>query len=467
MSNQNAGKIGRRGLFRSSATMLAGALLGQSAKADQETPIKNVNTNSSPSTLKITDLRIAKVVKPGPSPCTIIRIDTNQGVYGLGEVRDGASSTYALILKSRIVGQNPLNITQLFNRIKQFGGHARQAGGVVAIEEALWDIAGKVYGVPIYQMLGGKFRDKIRIYGDTEESNDPKIYAQRMKERKEVMGLTWLKMDLGVEMVSKIPDTLTRPADMSRWEQFGLPHMFTGMEVTDKGIEKLCEFVAAIREAVGMEIPLSMDHLGHVGVTSIIRLARAYEKYNLEWMEDVIPWQYTDLLKHITDESPVPILTGEDIYLKEGFINLCQKQAIRKIHPDISTSGGILETHKIGDAAMEYGVPMAMHYAGLPIGALASVHCAAATENFLACENHSLDVPWWQDLVEGIEKPIINKGYIAVPDKPGLGITLNEDAVRQHLAPGTGYFEPTTMWDNERSGDRLWSMAPRKTQPAG
>jgi L-alanine-DL-glutamate epimerase-like enolase superfamily enzyme len=366
-----------------------------------------------------------------------------------------------------VVGQNPLNITALFNRIKQFGGHARQAGGVVAIEEALWDIAGKVYGVPIYQMLGGKFRDKVRIYADTEESKDIKVYAQRMKERKEVMGLTWLKMDLGVEMVSDIPGTLTRPSDMSRWERFGLPHMFTGMEVTDKGIEKLSEYVAAIREAVGMEIPLSMDHLGHIGVNSIIRLGRAYEKFNLEWMEDVIPWQYTDLLKHITDESPTPILTGEDIYLKEGFINLCEKHAISKIHPDISTSGGILETHKIGDAAMEYGVPMAMHYAGLPIGALASVHCAAATENFLACENHSLDVPWWQDLVEGVEKPIINKGFITVPDKPGLGVTLNEDAVRAHLAPGTGYFEPTTMWDNERSGDRLWSMASRKTSKAG
>ena len=142
-----------------------------------------------------------------------------------------------------------------------------------------------------------------------------------------------------------------------------------------------------------MEIPLSMDHLGHLGVNSIIRLGKAYEKYNLSWMEDVIPWQYTDMLQHITAESPTPILTGEDIYLKEGFIKLCRNHAVSKIHPDISTSGGILETHKIGDAAMEYGVPMAMHYAGLPIGALASVHCAAATENFLACENHSLDVP--------------------------------------------------------------------------
>ena len=121
-------------------------------------------------------------------------------------------------------------------------------------------------------------------------------------------------------------------------------------EVTEKGIEKLCEYVQAAREAVGMEIPLSMDHLGHMGVNSIIRLGKAYEKYNLSWMEDVIPWQYTDMLKHITAESPTPILTGEDIYLKEEFIKLCEKHAVSKIHPDISTSGGILETHKIGDA---------------------------------------------------------------------------------------------------------------------
>ena len=178
------------------------------------------------------------------------------------------------------------------------------------------------------------------------------------------MGLTWLKMDLGINMVAKIPGTVTMPSGETPWERNQLPHPFTAAEVTDKGIEKLCEYVAAAREAVGMEIPLSMDHLGHIGVNSIIRLGKAYEKYNLSWMEDVIPWQYTDLLQHITMESPTPILTGEDIYLKEGFINLCEKHAVSKIHPDISTSGGILETHKIGDAAMEYGVPMAMHYAG-------------------------------------------------------------------------------------------------------
>ncbi|HEX6544910.1 MAG TPA: mandelate racemase/muconate lactonizing enzyme family protein [Bryobacteraceae bacterium] len=461
MSNYALGEIGRRGLFKKSAAMVGGAMLGSKLKAEPEPEIKNVNTNSSPSKLKITDLRVATIKKPGPSPCTIIRIDTNQGVYGLGEVRDISSPTYALFLKSRILGENPLNITYLFGKIKQFGGHSRQAGGVVSIEQALWDIAGKVYNVPIYQMLGGKFRDKIRIYADTEESKDVHEYARRLKARKEEMGMTWLKMDLGINMIEDTPGTVMRPSGMSRWERTELPHPFTGAEITDKGIDMLCAYVAAAREAVGYDIPLSMDHLGHIGVNSIIRLGKAYEKYNLEWIEDVVPWQYTELLQRITLESPTPLITGEDIYLKEDFIKLCQAHAVSKIHPDLCTSGGILETHKIGNAAMEYGVPMALHYAGTPVGAMSSVHCAAATENFLACENHSLDVSWWQDMVEGVEKPIINKGFIAVPDGPGLGITsLNEDVVRQHLLPGTQYFAPTDIWDKERSWDRLWSMAP-------
>lgn len=458
MPNESEFMINRRGVLKTSAAMLGGSLLGGKAEAEPEPALQNVNTHSSPSALKITDLRYAIVVKPGPSPCPIIRIDTNQGVYGLGEVRDGAGPDYALMLKSRILGENPLSIDFIFQKIQQFGGNARQAGGVVSIEMALWDIAGKVYGVPIYQMLGGKWRDKVRIYADTTESKDPKVYAAREKARKEEMGLTWLKMDLGINLIQDIPGTVTQPSGLSRWEENSQPHPFIATEVTDKGIDKLCEYVAAVREAVGMEIPLSMDHLGHIGVKSCIRLGRAYEKYNLSWIEDVIPWYYTDLLKRITEESSTPTLTGEDIYSEEDFEKLCANHAVSKIHPDLETSGGILRTHRIGDMAFKYGVPMAMHMAATPVGCMASVHCAAASRNFLAMENHSLDVPWWQDLVEGIDKPIINKGYITVPDKPGLGVTLNEDVVRRHLKPGTGYFEPTPQWDERESwDDRLWS----------
>ena len=456
MSKHGSHLLDRRDLLKSSAMGLGGALLlGQPKEAFP----KAVNTGSGPSALKITDLRVATIVKPGPSPCPIIRIDTNQGIYGLGEVRDGASSTYALFLKSRIVGENPLQLDRIFRKIAQFGGPARQGGGVCAIEMALWDIVGKVYNAPAYAMVGGgKFRDKIRVYADTTESKDPKIYAQRMKERKEGMGITWLKMDLGIDMVSDTPGTVTERSDLTPWEQTQLPHPLLAMEVTDKGIAMLEQYVAAVRDAVGMEIPLSMDHLGHLGVKSIIRLGQAYEKYNLSWIEDVIPWTYTDLLKQINDASPTPILTGEDIYLKEPFRVLCERHAVSKIHPDLATSGGILETHKIGDMAEEYGVPMAMHFAGTPVCCMANVHCAAATQNFLALENHSLDVPWWSSLVqEGVSTPIVNHGWIEVPDRPGLGVTLNEDVVRQHLMPGTGYFEPTPQWDQERSWDRIWS----------
>src|SRR5260370_27399829 len=257
--------MNRRDVLKSSMGALGGALLLDSLEAYP----KAVNSNSSPSTLKITDLRVATVVKPGPSPCPIIRIDTNQGVYGLGEVRDGASATYALFLKSRLLGEDPLKLSKIFRKIKQFGGHARQGGGVCAIEMALWDIAGKVYNVPVYALLGGgKFRDKIRLYADTTESDDPKIYAQRMKERKEGMGLTWLKMDLGVEMVASTPGTVTNATELNQWEANKLHHPLLGMEVTDKGIAMLEKYIAAVRDAVGMEIPLSMDHLGHLGVKS-------------------------------------------------------------------------------------------------------------------------------------------------------------------------------------------------------
>ena len=456
MPADNHGRFNRRNVLKSSLAVMAGGFLGRRT-ADAQTSVKNVNQNSSPSTLKITDLRYCTVKKPGPSPCTIIRIDTNQGVYGLGEVRDVGGYQYAMVLKNRIVGENPLKVDYLFEKIKQFGGGARQAGGVCAIEMALWDIAGKVYNIPVYQMLGGKWRDEIRIYADTTESEDPVVYGRRAKERK-AMGMTWMKMDLGIDTLAKIPGTVMQPSGMSRWEMREQPHPFTAIEVTDKGIERLCEYVAAVREAIGYDMPLSLDHLGHIGVNSAIKLGRAYEKYNLEWMEDAIPWFYTDLWKQITDSTTTPTLTGEDIYELEDFEKLCVNHAVDKIHPDLMTSGGILRTHKIGNMAFKHGVPMAMHFAGTPVGCMANVHCAAATRNFLALENHSLDVPWWQDLVNEVDKPIINRGYITVPATPGLGVTLNDDVMRQHLAPGVGYFEPTPMWDEKQSfDDQLFS----------
>ncbi len=415
----------------------------------------NVKTASKPSELKITDLRVAHVVG-APMRCPLIRIETNQGIHGLGEVRDGASPTYALMLKSRLIDENPCNIDKIFRKIKQFGFHARQAGGVCGIEMALWDLAGKAYGVPAYQMLGGKFRDNIRLYCDTTESHDPKIYGDRLKKRRE-QGFTFLKMDLGVDLVENVPGCVSAPLGTNQRTANLTQHMFTGMEITDKGIQMMADYVGQIREVIGYDIPLSADHFGHIGVNSCIRLGKALEKYNMAWLEDMIPWMYTDLWKQITDQVNIPTLTGEDIFLKEPFIELCKHHAVDIVHPDLASSGGLLETKKIGDAAMEYGHAMAMHFAGTPISFMANVHCAAATENFLALEFHSNEVPWWDDMVTGIDKPIVNKGFAKVPERPGLGIELNDEVVKQHLAPGTSYFAPSSEWDKERSWDRLYS----------
>jgi len=222
-------------------------------------------------------------------------------------------------------------------------------------------------------------------------------------------------------------------------------------------VEAMANYVAQVREIIGMDIPLAADHFGHIGVNSCIRLGKALERYNMAWLEDMVPWQYTDLLKQISSEVDIPILTGEDIYLKEGFETLCRAHAVDIIHPDLATSGGLMETKKIGDMAQSYGVPMAMHFAGTPVSFMSNVHCAAATENFLALEHHSVDIPWWEDLVQG-EKPLFNKGFANVPDRPGLGITLNDEVVKQHLdKDDPGFFEPTPQWDKERVNDRLWS----------
>ncbi len=416
----------------------------------------NLNTHSHPSQLRITDMRIANIVG-APFRSTIIRIDTNQGLSGYGEVRDGASASFALLLKSRILGENPCNVDQIFRRIKQFGHHARQAGGVTAVEMALMDLAGRAYGVPAYQLAGGKFRDRVLCYCDTPTEQDGTAMGRRLLERMG-LGYRFLKMDVGIGLLEGIPGTLIAPPGMLQTRE--IQHPFAGIQVTEKGIGVLCNYVAAVREVIGYEVPLATDHFGHIGLESCIRIGQALDRFTLAWYEDMIPWQYTDQYVTLSRAVRTPICTGEDIYLKEGFKPLLEARGVAVIHPDLATSGGILETKKIGDLAQEHGVAMAMHMAATPIATLASVHCAAATENFLVLENHASDVPWWDDLVTGLPRPLVQDGHIAVPETPGLGFAdINEELLREHLDPDAPIFfdTPTDHWNSERSWDRLWS----------
>lgn len=435
-------------------------------------PEDHARTYSRPSDLRITDLRTATVGWEGWR-FTLIRLDTNQGLSGYGEVRDGASKTYALMLKSRLLGENPCNVDRLFRKIKQFGHHARQGGGVCAVEMALMDLAGQAYGVPAYALCGGKFRDSIRMYCDTPNEPTGEVMGRKLKERM-ARGFTLLKMDVSIQPLIGVKDALSYPAGMlgssdgtplermldttPSWGVGSIQHPFTHVRLTETGIRRLAEYVEQVRSVVGYEVPIAADHFGHIGLDDCLRLGEALEPYNLAWLEDLVPWQYTQQWVQLERALKTPVCTGEDIYLAEGFRPLLQARAVNVIHPDLATSGGILETKKIGDLAQEHGISMALHMAGTPVSTLASVHCAAATENFIALEHHFAEVPFWNDFITGVPKPIIQDGYIAVPDAPGLGFAIDEDAVKERLVPDDrGLFEPTPQWDTERSWDRLWS----------
>ena len=240
----------RRNFLKKSA--LGGIALGGLMHLSVEDTIaqttSNVQRASSPSELKITDMRMAMNANKW-----IIRIDTNQGIYGLGERSDGADGRYALFLKSRILGLNPCNVEMLFKIIRQYGYHGRQGGGVCAVEIALWDLTGKAYGVPAWQLLGGRYRDKIRLYADTPGARDPQAFAVTMKKRVEDQGFTWLKMDLGIHVVANIPDALvntkfwdgaTGQYDLRDYMNYGNAlHPFTQVQITDKGLAGLAEYV--------------------------------------------------------------------------------------------------------------------------------------------------------------------------------------------------------------------------------
>jgi L-alanine-DL-glutamate epimerase-like enolase superfamily enzyme len=469
-NHQNLPENNRREFIKKA--VLGGVALGGMINLSIEETIaqttSGVQRSSSPSDLKITDMRVAVLGDGGRKP--IIRIDTNQGIYGLGEVRDGADERYALFLKSRILGLNPCNVEMLFRIINQFGSHGRQGGGVCAVEMALWDLCGKAYGIPAWQLLGGRYRDRIRLYADTPGVQDPQGFADKLKKRIEDQGFTWLKMDLGIHLVATDQGAIVNNKYWGAIAQYDLKdymgygntlHPFTQVQITEKGLADLAIYVDKIRSAVGYEIPLSADHFGHFDTNNAIRLGRALEKFRLAWLEDMVPWFYTDQWKTVTDAIETPTCTGEDIYmLRNGFKPLIDSRAVDIIQPDLATAGGLLETKKIGDYAEENGIAMALHMAGSPVCFMANVHCAAATRNFLALEHHSVDVQWWGDLVKMTGKePMISSGFANVPiDSPGLGIELNEEEIKRHLGKDSkGYFEPTPDWDQKRSHDRIWS----------
>jgi L-alanine-DL-glutamate epimerase-like enolase superfamily enzyme len=441
-------RFSRRGLLRRAAAATAlGPLFhatrgSLSAQARQNGP----NRFSAPSDLKITDMRGVTVASNYDYP--IIRIDTNQGVYGLGEVFCNDMISQALLLKPFLVGKNPLQIEALLAPLRRFTFQGPSSGGYSAVDIALHDLAGKVYGVPAWRLLGNKQRDRLLIYCDTTGHPDPKIYGSRMKLRQQ-QGFQFFKMDLYTSMVADRKDAV---------DARGV--------ATDLGLKYMCEIIQGVRDGIGWQAPLAADHFGRLTVKDAIRYARAFEPYHLAWAEDFISPMDWRGFKQITESSSTPTLTGEALFgLEEGYKALIDNKAVDYVHPDVTCSGGMLECKRIADYAAANGVQAAVHMANSPVGQLASAHFAATMSNFMVLEYHAVDIPWWQDLVTGVHKPLIENGYEAVPDTPGLGIELNEAVVKEHLVTTgypvpDGYFAPTPMFDKPIIGNHVRSKYP-------
>jgi L-alanine-DL-glutamate epimerase-like enolase superfamily enzyme len=393
----------------------------------------------------ITDLRTATV--GGLSgPDTIIRLDTNKGISGYGEARDTNYSLTELAgLKPIVLGMNPTQVDKVFNAIKSVGdptsdptgiNQTNKTGGICAIEMACWDITGKVYNVPVWKLLGPKLRDSIRLYADTPQQSS--ISALRSVVQARInQGFTWFKMDMQRTMLTSGTDYTTSP-------ETNLP--YPAIRIKDSGYTKWANYAAAYRSMIGTA-PLSSDHYQnyasstYLDITSSIALSNlmaesSYQGMYGGWMEDIAPWWYPAQSKQVNDGTDMPILTGEDMYGLAEFQTLVNAGAVNYIHPDQSTAGGIHQTWLAAQYAWEHGVLTALHCAGAMVAFVCSLHIAAGIPDFLALEHHHFDVSWYEDLVDGIPKPIMQNGYVAVPEGPGLGITPNVSVISQHLYTG-------------------------------
>ncbi len=389
--------------------------------------------------MKITNVSTAVIA--GNVPWVLVKVETDSGVSGLGEAYWGAGVA-ELVHKAKplLIGEDPTNIVKLFDvMVRCLSGEGSQAGATVTaisgIEIALWDLLGRAHKLPISTFFGGRFRNKIRIYADCHAgaTPDPADYAK--KARAVVAnGFTALKFDLDTRNPYTI-DVTDDPNPRRQWfEPFN-------RVIGSKEMLWMVDVVRAVREAVGPEIMEAMDAHWKFNVNDAIKLAQALEPFDLLWLEDPIPPENIEAQRHVTHSTKTPICTGENLYRKHGYRELIEKQAARIIAPDIPKMGGLAEAKKVADHADMYYIPIAPHNVASPIGTVAGAHVCAAMNNFLVMEFHAQDVPWWDALVVG--GPTIVDGFIHLDDRPGHGLTLNEDVARAHLKPGSSFFGDT------------------------
>ncbi|MFZ0215104.1 MAG: mandelate racemase/muconate lactonizing enzyme family protein [Candidatus Dormiibacterota bacterium] len=387
--------------------------------------------------MKITAVKCALI---GDNP--VVRIATDEGIDGYGEIE--ASKPYLQpvvgIYEPHVLGEDPTDVERVMLRIRRLAGSKPWGSAVSAIEMALWDLAGKAAGLPVYRLLGGKVRDRVRVYNGgvrfPMHGQEPADYAEAMRQMKAApQGFTIIKQAVGFHstMATDVPGFFYGEP------RGGHPVTKRGL-VTPRGLKHVVACVEAMMEVLGDEVGLALDCGPGWTVPDAIRLGRALEHLHVLWLEDLVagdyvPYTHADAFREVTRATSTPTHTGEQIYLRNNFMELIEREAVRIVGPDPADVGGIAELKWIAEYADLHGILMAPHgvFDGL-IGLAAHVQVAAAMpDNYIGFEYPIGKPDWWYDIVTGLPDPIVKDGFVDVWSRPGLGVDLVPELVRPHL----------------------------------
>ena len=397
--------------------------------------------------MKITDVKCAIIAN---SP--VIRITTDEGITGWSQIETPKPYLQPIVLqlKSWLVGQDPVNVERVVKRIRVRGGFKPWGAAVSAIEIALWDIAGKAAGLPVYRLLGGKVRDQVRPYrtlyhhelGVGHTPADYRTWAQYGMALEGGFSMFKLPTSFHSAMVRDVPDF--HYGAVQHDAPFPYPHK--GL-LSENGFNHLVACVRAAKETLGSNYGLAVDagpgYLAH----DALRFARALEDLHLLWIEDMITGDYVPhvsahVYREVTPYTTTPIHTGEQIYLRQNYKELIETRAVDVIGPDPCDVGGIAELKWIAEYADLHGIAMAPHGTANGIFGLASLIqvCATLPDNLIAFEYPARFEPFWYDITEGFDGMPVKNGLIDVPDRPGLGVNLVASEAKRYLSEGDADF---------------------------
>ncbi|MDZ4798826.1 MAG: mandelate racemase/muconate lactonizing enzyme family protein [Bryobacteraceae bacterium] len=381
--------------------------------------------------IKITDVKV--MIVRGTWDWNLVKIETDSGLYGIGEAYWGAGVKDVIekILKPHLIGEDPLNVDRLYTKMLMRNAGAGAIAGITVtaasgVEIALWDLVGRILQTPSVNLLGGKFRDRVRFYRtmqNPKDVNSPASWKEHVASaRAEKFGWTAFKFQGDGVPVAADPE----------FKEPGHDPYTRGL--TAKDIRRIVRGMEIVREELGPDIPFAVEAHWRYDVRDVITLAKALEPVKPMWLEDPVPPENVEAMARVTHSVDIPICTGENLYTRHQFRKLVELQACDVVHIDIPKSGGLLESKRIHDLADNYYIWTAAHNPASPVGTIASAHCAASMRTFRVHELAKY-IDWWQDLVIH-DGPIIKDGYHTITDKPGYGIELNPDVAKAHLAPG-------------------------------